>query len=28
MDDAGAWKLTLAKELKEAGIDVDMNKVL
>jgi predicted nucleotide-binding protein len=26
LDDAGAWKLALAKEIKAAGIDVDMNK--
>jgi predicted nucleotide-binding protein len=28
MDDAGAWKLTLAREVRQAGIDVDMNKAL
>jgi predicted nucleotide-binding protein len=28
LDDAGAWKLSLAKELKACGIDVDMNKAL
>ena len=27
MDAAGAWKLTLARELKAAGFDVDLNKV-
>jgi predicted nucleotide-binding protein len=25
-DDAGAWKLLLAKELKEAGLEIDLNK--
>lgn len=28
MDDAGAWKLTLAREIKQAGIDIDMNEAL
>lgn len=28
MDDAGGWQLKLAKELKEAGFFVDMNKVV
>lgn len=28
LDDAGAWKLQVAKELKAAGIEVDMNKAL
>jgi predicted nucleotide-binding protein len=28
MDDAGAWKYDLAKEIKHAGIDVDTNKAL
>ncbi len=28
MDDAGAWKLQLAKEIKEAGIEFDFNKAL
>lgn len=27
MDDAGAWKLKLATEIKAAGIDVDLNKL-
>jgi len=27
LDDAGAWKLTLAKEMKAAGLDVDLNKI-
>lgn len=27
MDDAGAWKYELAKELKAAGFSVDMNKI-
>ncbi len=27
MDDAGAWKYDLAKELRAAGFDVDMNKI-
>jgi predicted nucleotide-binding protein len=27
MDDAGAWKLKLAREIKESGIDVDLNKL-
>ncbi len=26
MDDAGAWKMALAKEMKSAGLSVDMNK--
>jgi predicted nucleotide-binding protein len=28
MDDAGAWKLSLAREIRQTGIDVDMNKAL
>lgn len=28
LDQAGAWKLKLAKEMKGAGLDVDMNKAL
>lgn len=28
MDNAGAWKLKLAKEMKQAGMDVDMNKAI
>lgn len=28
MDDAGAWKIELAKEMKNAGLSVDMNKFL
>jgi len=28
IDPSGAWKLKLAKELKEAGLDIDMNKVI
>ena len=28
MDDAGAWKLTLAREMKQAGIGIDMNKAI
>lgn len=28
MDDKGAWKLELAKEIKHAGIDVDLNKAI
>ncbi len=28
MDDKGAWKLSLTKEIKQAGIVVDLNKVL
>ncbi|MFX0194572.1 MAG: TIR domain-containing protein [Candidatus Hodarchaeota archaeon] len=28
MDDAGAWKLQLAKEMKHAGIKIDINKVI
>lgn len=27
-DDPGAWKLQLAKEIKAAGIEIDMNRVL
>lgn len=27
MDNAGAWKFTLAREIKAAGIDVDLNKL-
>jgi len=25
MDDGGGWKLKLAKEIKQSGIDVDLN---
>lgn len=28
LDDAGAWRLALAKEMKEAGLPVDMNKAV
>ena len=28
MDAAGAWKTALVKEIKNAGIDVDLNKAL
>ncbi len=28
MDDCGAWKIALAKELRNSGYDVDMNKVV
>ncbi|RYV04180.1 DNA-binding protein [Shewanella sp. OPT22] len=28
LDDHGAWKISLAKELRKAGYDVDMNKVI
>ncbi len=28
VDDAGAWKWELAKELRAANIDVDMNKIV
>jgi len=28
MDDAGAWKIQLCKNMKAAGLDVDMNKLL
>ena len=28
LDSAGAWKITLARELKDASIDVDANKLL
>lgn len=27
-DEAGAWKLSLARELKEAGLDIDLNKAI
>ncbi|WP_292531170.1 hypothetical protein [Methylocystis sp.] len=27
-DSAGAWKMQLAKELDEAGYDIDFNKVM
>lgn len=27
MDSAGAWRMALAKEIKNAGIDVDLNKL-
>ena len=26
LDDAGAWKLTLARDMKSAGFDLDLNK--
>ena len=26
MDDGGAWKLPVAREMKDAGLDIDMNK--
>ncbi|MEK7778875.1 MAG: TIR domain-containing protein [Pseudomonadota bacterium] len=28
VDDCGAWRLELARELKASGIDIDMNLVL
>lgn len=28
MDDAGAWKMSLVKELRVAGLDVDANLML
>lgn len=28
MDVAGAWRLLLAREIKEAGIDIDLNKAI
>ena len=28
MDESGAWKLPLAKEMREAGYDIDMNRVV
>lgn len=28
MDDSGLWKLLLAREMKKAGVDVDLNKAL
>ena len=28
MDEAGAWQISLAREMKDAGIDLDMNKAL
>ncbi len=28
MDDAGAWKMLIAKELKAAGFGIDMNKAV
>jgi hypothetical protein len=28
LDESGAWKSHLAKELREAGFDVDMNKAM
>ena len=28
MDNYGAWKLTLAKEMRDSGYDVDMNLVV
>lgn len=28
MDDAGAWKLTLAREIRQAGVEIDMNDAL
>ena len=27
MDDHGAWRISLAREIKEAGIPVDLNNV-
>ncbi len=27
MDDAGAWRMSLAKEIKQAGIEADLNKI-
>lgn len=27
MDAGGAWKYQLAKEMKQAGLDVDLNKI-
>lgn len=27
MDDAGAWKTQLAREMKSAGLEIDMNKL-
>ncbi len=28
LDDAGAWELALAREIKESGVDVDLNEIL
>ena len=28
MDDAGLWHLLVAREMRKAGLDVDMNKAL
>lgn len=28
MDDVGAWKFALAHEIKQAGINVDLNKLI
>jgi predicted nucleotide-binding protein len=28
MDDAEGWKLSLAREIRQAGVDVDLNKVI
>jgi predicted nucleotide-binding protein len=28
LDDSGNWKFSISKELKEAGLDVDMNKII
>jgi len=28
MDEANAWHLQLAKEMKQAGFDIDMNKLV
>jgi len=28
MDDAGGWKLKLAKEIDAAGVEIDFNKVM
>jgi predicted nucleotide-binding protein len=28
MDDAGGWKLLLAREMRHAGLDIDMNKAV
>jgi hypothetical protein len=28
VDDAGVWRLVLAREMKKAGLDIDLNKAL
>ena len=28
MDSAGAWKLQLGREMKQAGLDIDLNKAV